>query len=226
MQKKKIILWAHPRSLSTATELYFRARKDFRVIHEPFANAYWEDADPEAIRDELLSAASSGEAVFVKEIALHVPLAIALDSGFLEAFSHGFLIRGPRATFASHLRVSPEPKPQEFGYEALYRIYARVREIASTPPVILQAEAILESADEALGKFCRGLGIEHLPEATRWEPGMNADWSVGDVWQATAAKSRGFEKRPSAEPPPLPERWAADFDHHASFYRRLLSSLI
>lgn len=216
-----LILWAHPRSLSTAVEIHFRTRGDFRVIHEPFADAYWYDHEPAKIRSRLLGI-EDGAPLFVKEIAHHVPTEIRSDPSFLARFQHTLLVRSPLAAFSSHLRVNADVKPHEFGYEALYEVFEAVRAGTGRRPPVLQAEALQSDPEAAMSGLCRELGIDYRPEAMRWSPEMHSAWRAGSVWQQRAAESRGFERPSSEAPDPVPQKWAAIFDQHEKAYRRLL----
>nr|WP_293108444.1 hypothetical protein [Okeania sp. SIO2F4] len=41
MKNKIVVLWAHPRSLSTVFERIMMERGDFKIFHEPFAYVYY-----------------------------------------------------------------------------------------------------------------------------------------------------------------------------------------
>ena len=216
-----LILWAHPRSLSTAVEIHFRTRGDFHVVHEPFADSYWYDHEPAKIRSRLLDI-DGGPPLFVKEIAHHVPAEIRLDASFLTRFRHLVLVRSPLAAFSSHLRVNTDVKPHEFGYEALYEVFQAARKATGERPPVLQAEALQSDPEAAMSALCREVGIDYRPEAMRWSPEMHPAWRAGSIWQQRAAESRGFERPSSEAPKPVPQKWAAIFERHEKAYRRLL----
>jgi hypothetical protein len=223
MQTDNIFLWGHPRSLSTATEVYFRASGDFQVIHEPFVSCYWEDADPIVTKQAFLSEVSQANLpVFAKDIAHHAALDVIGSAEIAHTFKHAFILRSPLASFHSHLAVNPEVKSHEFGYIALYNLFDRLRDLTQKTPKLILADQIFEDPETTIKDFCDALEIKHIPEALSWQPKQQSDWAVGDVWQAKAGQSKGFEKRKRTKLPPVPDKLLDVFAEHQRFYMRLI----
>ncbi|MGI9463794.1 MAG: hypothetical protein ACR2OM_07640, partial [Aestuariivirgaceae bacterium] len=115
-------LWAHPRSMSTATERIMRERGDCTVFHEPFLVDYYlhravgqmamleEDKtkprDYEAVRAMLLDAAGD-RPVFFKDMSYYVVPRIFEDEAFARRLCNVFLIRDPRRSIASYFKLDP-----------------------------------------------------------------------------------------------------------------------
>lgn len=206
-------------------EVYFRARGDFQVVHEPFADSYWKGASVEDKLEELLGMIKTvRSALFVKDIAHHLPLEIARGARLIESFTHIILVRSPLPTFHSHLKVNPEVQDQEFGYQALHNIFRAITETTGKSPQILLADDILEDAEAAIERFCDMTEIVHLPQALRWQAQEQADWKAAQKWQVKAANSTSFEKRTARELPPLPTRLEKTFEHHEKYYLKLLEA--
>ncbi len=204
-------------------EVYFRSRGDYAVIHEPFGDTYWQDADPQTAKNSLLQDIQNSDLpVFVKDIAHHVPQPIVGSPDFVNAFTHVIVLRSPLATFHSHLAVNPEVKSHEFGYIALYETFDRIRELTGKTPKLILADQLLEDPEMTVRDLCEALHIDHLPEALSWEPKHQTDWSVGDKWQIQAGKSSGFEKRQKVKLEPVPESLLDIYEQHQQCYIRLI----
>lgn len=223
MPTENIFLWGHPRSLSTATEVYFRARGDFKVIHEPFVKCYWEAADPIVTKQEFLSEVLQAELpVFAKDIAHHASIDVIGSAEIANAFTHAIILRSPLASFHSHLAVNPEVKPHEFGYIALYNLFERLRDLTQKTPKLILADQIFEDPETSIKDFCSALEIKHIPEALSWQPKQQSDWGVGEVWQAKAGQSTGFERRKKTKLPPVPDHLLDVFAEHQSCYKQII----
>ena len=224
MQSEHLFLWGHPRSLSTAMEVYFRARGDYQVVHEPFADSYWQGTNAADKLNELLDITEKNSSpVFVKDIAHHLPEDLRKDSRLLQSFTHVILVRSPLAAFHSHLKVNPDVKNHEFGYQALYSMFELIQATGLTP-LILLADDILENPALTIEGFCKHAEIDHLPEALSWQAKQQTDWKASQKWQVKAAISTGFEKASEKEFPPLPSRLDEVFKQHQDCYLKLLEA--
>jgi len=206
-------------------EVYFRARGDYRVVHEPFADAYWKGTSAPDKLEHLLDLSESNDLpLFAKDIAHHIPQQILADGRLINSFSHVILIRSPLAAFHSHLKVNPEVKDHEFGYEALYKVFQLITEITGKHPQILQADRLLADAESTIKNFCGDAGIPHLPEALSWKPKSHSEWQAADKWQTKAGASHGFEQMAKSQLPALPKRLQEVFKLHEANYHRLLAA--
>ena len=175
-------------------EVYFRARGDFQVIHEPFANVYWKGEAANPILNCILDATKSSETpVFIKDIAHHVPKDILCNKAFVEGFEHALVLRAPLAAFHSHLKVNPEVKAHEFGYIALHKTFNYLKQRTGRKPVIMLADQLVLDPEANIKNFCAALDIAHIPEALSWQAKQQEDWSAGEKWQRRAGNSSGFE---------------------------------
>ena len=118
-----IILWAHPRSMSTAIERVMRERGDFDCLHEPFLHYYYlekstkalphfdrEAGHPTSYSDtrELILSRARRRPVFVKDMSYYVMPELLDDVDFCRCVRHCFLVRDPMRAILSYFRLDPE----------------------------------------------------------------------------------------------------------------------
>ncbi len=225
MKSKNIFLWGHPRSLSTAMELYFRARGDFKVIHEPFADVYWRNENPSDVLNRIIDETSKSP-IFIKDIAHHVPDSVLDNNCFITSFQHVVIFRPPLESFHSHLAVNEELQDSEFGYEALYKIALHIKHITGTLPIFLFSDNLQSSPETTIVDLVEQLEIEHLDNALSWSGEMHSDWAAGAEWQKIAGKSTSFIEKPSLNLPPLPQKYQKIYEHHNNFFNLLMDAFI
>jgi hypothetical protein len=212
-----IALWSVPRSVSTAFERMMRERGDHDVLFEPFASYYYFSEErrsprydgevapaPEhefgAIVDRITELARS-RPVFVKGIAYHV--AHRADREFLSRFTNTFLVRHPRLTLRSMDEVWPDLTLEEAGFEALRRIFDTAAELTDGTPPVIDGEHLKSEPERTVRAWCDAVGLDHLPEAMRWEPGQLAAWEPWTEWTRGVAASDGLpvdDPRPATDP--------------------------
>lgn len=240
-----VALWAHPRSMSTATERIMRERGDLDCAHEPFMYDYYVhrgagqmpnfDVQPEHptrygdIRDMLLARAAKG-CVFFKDMAYYVTPYMGDDAGFARRLRHVFLIRDPRAAIASYFKLDPAFTREEVGIEGQWRLY-QILTAHGVRPLVIRSEDIRNDPKGMMRSLWAKLGLPDAPHAFDWAGDVPEDWAQVASWHAAAAASSGI--RPM--PPDHAERAAAAFEaaarlaphlrdwlaHHQPFHDRL-----
>ena len=210
-----ILLWAVPRSVSTAFERVMRARGDLIVFSEPFSVPYYLGQErasdrfgsrrPCASTEEWTSvvrelvAATEAGTVFVKDMAYHV--APRLDRELVGNFQNTFIVRHPGHTLGSLKRLLPDFTPEEAGFEQQYRLMRLAFEASDEEPVVLDGEELRRSAATVVEDYCRRVGLPFLPESLRWQAGLLADWRRWERWHGDVAGSTGIRPpRADAEP--------------------------
>ncbi len=212
-----IVLWAVPRSVSTAFERVMRARGDLIVFSEPFSVPYYLSEErvsgrfgarrPCASAEEWASvvkelvAATEAGTVFVKDMAYHV--APRLDRELLGNFQNTFIVRHPGRTLRSLKRLLPDFTPEEAGFEQQYRLMRLALEASDDEPVVVDGEELRRSAAKVVEDYCRRVGLVFLPESLRWQAGLLADWMRWEEWHGDVARSTGIR---SSEADPEPAR--------------------
>src|SRR5438270_299053 len=130
-QPKPIVLWCHPRSVSSALERAFMQRPDFKCLHEPYGDPFHfnlserlsnrytdeeirsEHADKMGIQyadvtRELLGSPGDGKRIFSKDMAQYIvspdkeEVIVTLEN--LRKMNHIFLIRSPKLSCPSYYR--------------------------------------------------------------------------------------------------------------------------
>jgi hypothetical protein len=236
-----IVLWAVPRSVSTAFERTFVARDDCRVVHEPFTRSYYfshrrrsarygdqphfstHDGHDE-IRDTVRT--SGGCAVFVKELAFQA--APYVSEELLHGVRHSFIIRHPLNVLASLLPLKPDASEDEFGFRPLMEIWERVIALdpANPPPVVDGDRFRLDPAG-TLAHYCARLGLRFEPDSLSWRTGQFRAWNADEAesqakWHATLEGSTGIlppGDRPRAE---MPDAWRPAYERALSIYEKLV----
>ena len=235
------VLWATPRSTSTAFEWMMRQRGDLACFHEPFGMAWYQGPEaraprpapadrqrPEAtfekIWDDILTAARK-RPVFVKDMPHHTDH--LWTDAFLDRITHSFLIRPPAKVLAS-LHRSYQKAGMEDGFEAneisfgpRQKLFDLLRSRGQNPPV-LDSDDLLEDPDTMVHAYCNAIGIPFLREALSWEPGARDDvlWYDGndEIWHASLRDSDGLKPIPRkhVDPNDLPATLAG---YHETFTR-------
>lgn len=201
-----IALWAHPRSMSTATERIMRERGDLDCAHEPFMYDYYVhraagrmphfDVQPDhpvtypEIRDMLLAKAGAGP-VFFKDMAYYVTPYLLEDSGFRDRLTHVFLIRNPEAALASYHRLDPGFSLEEAGIAAQWHLFEGLR-AAGRGPVVIRAEDIRNAPRRMMRALWQRIGLEDAPEALDWTGDVPQDWAQVGTWHGQASRSTGI----------------------------------
>ena len=196
------ILWNHP-----AVGWY---------AHEPFEPTWYEGAAV-ARAAELLDAPQrvaelggrgAGRALVVKEMTFQVGAAFPLLAE-LATRPLVFLIRDPRLTIASRMRVlrragRPEVFPlRESGWEDLAWQLAHVRE-RGIPHVVLDSSDLRRAPEAIVPELLETLGLSFTPDLLRWESseatGLSAVSGAEDPFYQRVLDSQGLE--PPAETVP------------------------
>jgi hypothetical protein len=200
----RLMLWSAPRSRSTAFFRMMAERGDFTVVHEPFSYLVMYGhtdvggarvtSGPDAIR-VLLELPGQ---VFAKDTTgfrypefLATPEFFATTE-FLDGVTHTFLIRDPRETIPSYLKLEPDTRVERIGFELLHRIYTAVAERTGRQPVVVDAADLMRDPEGTVKAYCAATGIPFLREALSWQPEQRPEWQPSRRWHETAAASTGF----------------------------------
>ncbi len=205
-----IALWAHPRSMSTATERIMRERGDLDCAHEPFMYDYYvhrrarcmpnfevQPDHPVAyadIRAMLLRRAEAGP-VFFKDMAYYVTPYLGEDRAFRDRLRHAFLVRDLRAAIASYHRLDPGLTKEEVGIAAQWQLYQHL-EAAGCAPAVLRAEDIRADPHGMMRAFWHAVRLPDAPHALDWAGPPPNDWEQVGSWHEAASTSEGIRPMP------------------------------
>lgn len=216
-----VVLWTHPRSVSTAFARCFSDRPDCVTVHEPLARVAHYDLinarDPdgrsrEQATNEALETYRTpvpGKFRFIKDMAYYVRGRI--DLSLLRDCRHTFLVRRPEDALLSHYRKYPKMTEEETGYEALLWLFEHFRKEKSGRPVVIEGNDFRREPEKVLRSYCAALGIPFSSETLHWSPDDRPEWNIwrtGEAdWHAEIAASSGIEKPPErlAQEEDLPE---------------------
>jgi len=240
---KIIALWAHPRSMSTATERVMRERGDLRCLHEPFMYDYYvgqgrdfpgftpvagHPTEYEGIRAMLREAGREGP-VFFKDMAFYVVPRMLEDPGFMAEITHSFLIRSPMASILSYHKLDPDFGLEEVGLEAQWRLYEAARD-AGLNPVVIEAESVRADPRGTMRLYWEAVGLDYRAAAFDWQDPPK-DWEHVSAWHEEARTSSGIRTadaeemlRKEMEFDALVEqvpRLRDYVEHHAPYYAKL-----
>lgn len=220
--QKILALWATPRSTSTAFEWVMANRGDMTCLHEPYNEAYYYSeyrrndryfiADPaleaipglsfEAVHRKLLDLAGSGR-VFIKDFACSV-MHMA-DDGFLDRFTHTFLIRDPGKVIPSMHARWPDIALDELGFEDLHLLFRRVAEREGSVPPVIDSDDLLQAPEQGIRTYCEAAGIPHIGESVRWGENVrdrNPTWNSDEHgFHDSLKSSRGLGRQRTSYPP-------------------------
>ncbi len=238
-----IALWAHPRSMSTASERIMRERGDCRVLHEPFLVDYYlhrsmrempmldEDRakakDYESVRAEILGAADAGP-VFFKDMSYYVVPRIFEDAAFAARLCNVFLIRDPRLSIASYHKLDPDLTLAEVGIEAQWTHLCFLRDELKTSPMVIEAEAVAADPQAVMRRVWDHAGLPFIADAFEWQAEhVPKGWQHVEGWHGEVVGSTGIRKD-DRDPQAVFEAEAAGapqlygmLAHHRVFYEKL-----
>ncbi|MCR3750120.1 sulfotransferase [Lentzea californiensis] len=229
---KPIVLWAVPRSRSTAFLRIMLERGDLEVAHEPFSylqlDGHFEFAGREAtsateLLDVVLDVNANDRRVFVKDTSDYKYTALLEDERLFTDVINTFMIREPRGAISSHYAMNPEATLDEYGFEYLRDIFEAVRSATGELPLVIDGDDLVANPEATVRAYCERVGLEFMPEAMSWDPGRGANWERTARWHADVAESSGLEvKAPKRrETPDTNEHLRRVAEHHAPFYEAL-----
>lgn len=242
-----IMLWAHPRSMSTATERIMRERGDCQCMHEPFMYYYYihlgkkkmphfkvEQNRPTDFDDivSMLFAAAQSCAVFSKDMAYYVLPEIQRHPELAHELKHVFLVRDPRRAILSFHKLDPAIQSVEIGLESQWKLYQWIKRVSGTNPLVLCAEDIQADPQAMIGMMWQEVGLKFQAEAFEWKrEDAPEDWKQVDQWHRSALNRQSIKRETTSErelqkqftnaaksAPVLQEL----LDHHLPFYRKLV----
>lgn len=200
-----VVLWAVPRSASTAFERMMIERGDHHVVDEPFSTHYYfgtqkmsprfDAVEPASRPAEILATLDEAAAhgpVFVKDMAYHV--ASFATPELLGSFRNAFMIREPLAATASLAARWPDFTEEEAGFDALGALASMVED-----PVVVDHDDLCRDPARVVAAFCERVGIPFLPQALTWPAGMRPEWERWADWHGAVAASTGFIATPSRQ---------------------------
>lgn len=227
-----IVLWAVPRSRSTAFLRAMIERGDLDVVHEPFSylseQGHFElhgerlESMPELL-GALIERSTAERRVFVKDTSDYRYDPLLRDERLFSGVVNTFMIREPRAAVASHHAMNPQLTLDEVGFEYLHTIFTAVRDATGEPPLVVDGDDLVAHPEATMRAYCERVGLVYRPEALKWQPGAQPAWQRTGRWHRDVDQSSGLAARPSRHNVDLDEdpRLAGLVAHHQPFYEAL-----
>lgn len=242
-----VILWAHPRSMSTALERVMRERGDFECLHEPFLRYYYLEREKKELphfdtkgghpvsyadtRNMILTRAEETP-VFAKDMSYYVIPELLEDVEFCRHVRHCFLIRNPLRSIMSYYKLDHTVSNDEIGLEAQWQHLRGLEKMGIDNSVVIEAEAVQTDTAGTMRLFWETLGLEFRAQALSWQTeSVPQDWQYVEGWHASVSESGGIrqedreaEVETEAEFEALCEvapQLREFLDHHKPFYRQL-----
>nr|WP_281286705.1 sulfotransferase family protein [Herbidospora galbida] len=226
------MLWAVPRSRSTAFLRIMMERGDLEVAHEPFS--YLQDDGRFAfagrtvtsaveLLDVMLEVSAGGRRVFAKDTSDYTYTPLFEDKRLFSDVVNTFMIREPESAIASHYAMNPDATLDEYGFEYLHAIFDAVRSATGETPLVIDGDDLVASPEATVRAYCDHVGLEFMPEAMSWDPGEQTSWRRTNRWHAEVAESSGLvAKAPTRrETPETNEHLRRVADYHRPYYEAL-----
>ncbi|MEM8758703.1 MAG: sulfotransferase family protein [Pseudomonadota bacterium] len=206
-----VVLWAVPRSTSTAFERMMRERGDLDCLHEPFGEAWYQGEAPlwprfregdrttpgltiESVWDDIRARAERGP-VFLKDFPHYVNHMWTPD--WLSHFTHAFLIRDPAKTVTSIHAKWPDYDEAEAGFPEQRALFDLLWALTGAPPPVIDSDDLLDDPERVTEAFCDAVGLPYLPHALSWKAGHDPaehSWWDGGSFHANLAASTGLKR--------------------------------
>lgn len=208
--KKILALWTTPRATSTAFECMMQERGDFEVHDEPFGLSYYyseercnttryPDIEPSSEYNfssilEKLKRETEKQPVFIKDMSYYITH--IANQEFLSHFENTFLIRNPIKMLPSLFALRPDFTLKEAGYEGVYKLFDRVKEINGKVPILIDSDDLVKKPEATIKAYCKAIDIPFIKEALEWNPRSQPqinEWEGG--WHTYALSSSSFHER-------------------------------
>ncbi len=243
---KILVLWAVPRSTSTAFEWMMRVRGDMTCFHEPFGEAWYQGENPmwprvgpdsvrtpgltlESVWEMLLAEAKKGP-VFSKDFPHYIDH--LWSDEFFAHFNHSFLIRDPAKTITSMYKHWPDFHPKEVGFLEQRQLFDQLCDYLGEVPPVIDSDDLLEDPHGMVEVYCNAVGIPFMPESLSWEPGARDEvsWWDGGSFHSNLRNSDGLKPQVrkyvdiSQVPDRVKEVYQTVLPHYEALYQHRLTA--
>ncbi|RWS27179.1 hypothetical protein B4U80_12889 [Leptotrombidium deliense] len=198
VKKAPVVLWCHPRSVSTAFERAFLQRdEEFACLHEPFGDAYYfgpqrqspryrngnlpqdmklTTATYESVCNDILSE-RSGKRTFVKDMAYYVFPHLKDAKLPFDKMINTFLIRDPHKAVPSMYKLSISASTgwgtfdaNEMGYSQQKDLFDYVTIECKQKAIVVNSQDLVKNPKAVLQKYCELVDVEFQESMISWKP--------------------------------------------------------
>ena len=203
-----IAMWSGPRNVSTAFMRSFENRSDCFVSDEPFYSYFLHKTGLEhPLRDEIIKSGvinynqiinyvkgpipHSKKIWYQKHMAHHILLKD--DINWIKSLNNCLLIRHPNEVMLSYLKKNEIDNIEQLGYVQKVKIYDTLDQELGKPPIIIDAQNLLEEPRKMLIKICENFQINFDEKMLSWPLGpRDTDGIWGKHWYKQVESSTGF----------------------------------
>lgn len=236
-----IILWTHPRSVSTAFERTVAERGDIEILHEPFSDLYYGfdkkatavsyapqlDFEPSYtnIKKFILNQSNHSEKLFIKDMAYHGYQYLKNDFDWMKSFVPVFLIRHPEKSIPSNYKLNSAVTSEEIGYDSLYEVYQLYLK-NKIQPLVIDAADFTSQPKKVLAKFCDYCNLEFDEKSLQWKKEAPKAWKTWEAWHKDAANAKGIEVKNTKYEHDIHNHptLKAFYEYHIDYYQKLLNN--
>ncbi|KAL8564596.1 hypothetical protein ACOMHN_032152 [Nucella lapillus] len=206
--QKRILLWAVPRSLSSAMcRVMMNSGLSTQILFEPYSLSYYfgperfSDRYPEVYPDPKYSYDSAkrimeqpyldSELVFAKDMPYYLDPDRLTADWIPEGYTHTFITRHPRSTVASYFKVIDKQMsgwgsfdPSELGFKEQLDMMRLLQENGEKV-VVLDADDLMDNPEGVLRAYCQEVGLEFQDSMINWQPLSEKDFQdiFCPVWE-------------------------------------------
>ena len=204
-----ISMWSGPRNLSTALMRSFENRLDCFVSDEPFYSSFLDKTGlKHPLRDEIIESGETNYNKIIQYITGPIPdskkvwyqkhmahhVLPELDMNWIKNMKNCLLIRHPSDVILSYSKKNEIKNIQQLGYLQQVDIYKMLYQETEFPPIVFDAQDLLEEPKKMLIKICENLKIKFDKRMLLWPSGSRkTDGIWGKHWYKQVEVSTGFK---------------------------------
>ncbi|XP_076470161.1 uncharacterized protein LOC143300408 [Babylonia areolata] len=223
--QKRIMLWAVPRSMSSAMcRVMLNSGLDTQILFEFYGDSYYfgperisdryRDTDPDPTlsfennKRKLELPYADKELVFAKDMPYYLQSSRLTADWIPDGYVHTFITRHPRSTMASYFRVIDkhmsawgEFDPREFGFKEQVDVLHLLQQQGHRVTVI-DADDLMADPEGMLRAYCREVGLEYRDSMMNWAPISEEDFSAifcrlfEDEWFLNVKSASKLNRKP------------------------------
>jgi hypothetical protein len=232
----RLAMWSGPRNISTALMRSWGNRSDTIVVDEPLYAHYLaatglnhpgrddvvasQPTDWRQVVAQLTGPVPGGKRIYYQKHMTH-HLLPQIDRAWLGQVTNCFLIRHPRDTITSYVKIREQPTLADTGFLQQLEVFDWVRAYGRTVPPVIDAVDVLNEPRKTLGSLCDALNIPFEETMLSWPPGpRTTDGIWAPHWYREVEKTTAFRPYQSKNEP-VPHELADIYRQCLECYERL-----
>ncbi|MDP7194858.1 MAG: HAD family hydrolase, partial [SAR202 cluster bacterium] len=204
-----IAMWSGPRNISTALMRSFENRSNCFVSDEPFYSYFLHKTGLQhPLRDEIIKSGLINYNEIIKYITGPIPSSKKIwyqkhmahhilpesDMNWIKNMKNCLLIRHPSDVILSYSKKNEIHSILQLGYVQQSNIYGMLSQEIEAPPIIIDAQDLLQEPRKMLIKICENLEAKFDEKMLSWPSGSRkTDGIWGKHWYKKVEASTGFK---------------------------------